>query len=370
SLIWLDSANTLLAGFLSNGFLEFSGDFYYKERLSNPLNGSKGTDALAAWQKVVNSYKLRVLIELSHHADDGDLNVKQEFAKIISNPAQYPLFGSNNDNLQYVYNNDYNYYPDNPTNYGNNAGRLNIAATLLNNLSQLHDLRAMIYAEPARGLGFSDTSYSSYIGGNSGDDISTLATLSAQGKISLYNYNHFYSTYTAEPTLILSYPEVCFCIAEAINRGWITGDAATWYRNGTTAMFDFYNINDGDNTITLQNADGSGNINYTVHFSFDDYFNQPLVKYKGNNADGLNQILTQKYLAYARNSGLQAYYQWRRTGVPVFDAGPGSGNGGVIPKRFQYPSNELSVNEANLSAALQSQYGGNDDINALMWLIK
>ena len=369
SLVWLDSANILLNGFISNGFLEFSGDFYYKERLSNPINGSNGRDALIKWQKVVNSYKLRVLIELSKHADDAALNIKQQFATIFDNPDQYPVFTSNDDNLQYVYNSDYNYYPDNPTNYGNNAGRLNIAATLLNNLSQLHDLRAMVIAEPARGLGFSDTSYKSYVGGNSGDDISTLALLSGAGKLSLYNYNHYYTTLTGEPTFILSYPEVCFDIAEAINRGWVTGDADTWYQNGVKAMWAFYGITNGDNEVVLQKADG-GSITYTVPFSFTDYFNQSLVKYKGNNSDGLAQILTQKYLAYARNSGLQAYYQWRRTGIPSFNAGSGSGNGGVIPKRFQYPTNEISANGANLTAALQNQYGGNDDINGLMWLVK
>lgn len=369
SLLWLDSANIMLNDFLSNGFLEFSGDFFYKERLASPISGSNGRDALVQWQKVVNSYKLRVLIELSKRTDDADLNVVQQFATIFNNPSQYPIFTSNDDNLQYVYNSRYNYYPDNPTNYGNNAGRLNIAATLLNNLSQLKDIRAMVIAEPARGLGFSDTSYNSYVGGNSGDDVSTLAALSGAAKLSLYNYNHFYSGYTAEPTFILSYPEICFCAAEAINRGWVTGNAETWYQNGIKAMWAFYGIIDGDNKVVLQ-KDGGGNLTYTVPFSYTNYFNQTAVKYKGNNADGLAQILTQKYLAYARNSGLQAYYQWRRTGIPAFDAGPGSGNGGVIPKRFQYPTNESSANSANLDAALSSQYGGNDDINAAMWLIK
>ncbi len=370
SLSWLDSANTMLNGFLINGFLEFSGDYYYKERLNNPLSGSNGRDALVAWQKVVNSYKLRVLIELSKHADDADLNVKQQFNNIISNPTQYPIFTSNDDNLQYEYNSSYNYYPDNPNNYGNNAGRLNIAATLLNNLSARHDIRAMIFAEPARGLGFSDTSYKSFVGGESGEDVSTLAKQSANSDISFYNYNHFYSTYTAEPTLILSYAEICYDIAEAINRGWVAGDAESWYVKGTTAMFDFYGIQDGDNQVVFRSPDGSGNVTYTVPFSFTDYFNQPLVKYKGDNADGLNQVLTEKYFAYARNSGLQAYYQWRRTGIPAFSIGPGTGNGNKIPLRFQYPTNEVTTNGDNLAAALQSQYGGNDDINAAMWLIK
>lgn len=361
SLLWLDSANTMLAGFLNKGFLEFSGDFYYKEKLDKGLDARS---SLFQWQKVVNSYKLRVLIELSKHADDADLNVKQQFAAIVNTPTQYPVFAVNDDNLQYVYNSQYNYYPDNPTNYGNNADRLNVAATLETTLGQLHDLRAMIFGEPARGLGFGDTDYRSFVGGQSGEDVSTLATQSGAGKLSLYNYNHYYTTLTAEPTLILSYPKVCFDIAEATNRGWITGDAEAWYKKGTIAMFAFYGIKDGDNQVVLKGT------TYTVPFIFADYFNQPLVKYKGNNIDGLTQILTQKYLAYARNSGLQAYYQWRRTGVPAFNAGPGTGNGGKIPLRFQYPSNEITANGANLSSALQSQYGGNDDINAQMWLIK
>ena len=370
SLLWLDSANTLLSGFLSKGFLEFSGDFYYQERLNSPVSGSNGRDALVKWQKVINSFKLRVLIELSKHADDADLNVKQQFATIVNSPDQYPIFTSNNDNLQYVYNSGYNYYPDNPTNYGNNAGRLNLAATLETTLGQLHDIRAMVLGEPSRGSGFSDTSYNSFVGGKSGEDVSSLATESGAGKISLYNYHHFYTTYTAEPTLIISYAEVCYDIAEAINRGWISGDAESWYVKGTEAMFAFYGIGDGSNTVVFRNTTGTGDVTYNVQFNFMAYFNQALVKYKGNNSDGLAQILTEKYLAYARNSDLQAYYQWRRTGVPVFNAGTGTGNGGKIPLRYQYPSNEITANGTNLTAALQIQYGGNDDINSQMWLIK
>ena len=314
---------------------------------------------------------LRVLIELSKRAGDAaDLQIPQQFAAIVSDPGKYPIFTGNEDNLQYVYNSTYNYYPDNPNNYGNNAGRLNLGSTLVNNLAQLNDLRVMILAEPARGLGHPDTDYGSFAGAPLGSDVSTLSTLSGAGQISLYNYNHFYATYTAEPTLILSYGEICFTIAEGINRGWVTGSAATWYENGIKAMFGFYGIKDGDNTVVFRNAGGTGNLTYTVHFSFADYLSQPLVQYKGNNNDGLTQILTQKYLAYSRNSGLQAYYQWRRTGIPTFSIGTGTGNGNKIPLRFQYPTNETTINGENLKTSLQSQYGGSDDINAKMWLIK
>jgi len=373
TLLWLDSANTLLAGFIQNGFLEFSGDFYYKERLSNPLTAR---DALIEWQKVVNSYQLRVLIELSKRAGDAaDLNIPSRFATIYNNPTQYPIFTSDDDNLEYVYNNSFNYYPNNFTNLGNDQLRVNLAQTLETTLGQLHDLRCMVLGEPARGLGFADTAYQSYVGAPSGMDLSTMAALINHGivdaNLSLLNRNHFYnpSNLAGEPTYILSYPEVCFCIAEAMNRGWITGTTETWYQNGVRAQFAFYGIVDGTNTVTLQGPAGN-EITYNVHFPFDAYFNQPAVKYAGDNANGLSQILLQKYLAYARNSGYQAYYQWRRTGVPIFDAGPGTGDGGVIPKRWQYPSNEITSNGANYRAAIQSQYSGQDDINAAMWLIK
>jgi len=191
-------------------------------------------------------------------------------------------------------------------------------------------------------------------------------------KISPIGRKRYYDGYTGENTFLVGYPEMCLNIAEAINRGWVTGTADTWYQKGVKAMFSFYGIVDGANTVSFLKGTAPGDyVNYTVNFSFADYFNQTAVKYAGDNTTtGLNQILTQKYLSLARNSGLEGYYQWRRTGVPSFNAGPGTGNSNVIPLRFQYPSSELSTNKANVTAAIASQFGGKDDINAKMWIIQ
>jgi hypothetical protein len=79
----------------------------------------------------------------------------------------------------------------------------------------------------------------------------------------------------------------------------------------------------------------------------------------------------QKYVAFFQNSGFEAYFNYRRTGFPAFaQGGSGTGNSGKIPLRFQYPGTERTTNGENLSAALSSQYGGSDDINASMWVIK
>jgi len=76
-------------------------------------------------------------------------------------------------------------------------------------------------------------------------------------------------------------------------------------------------------------------------------------------------------LSFFQNSGLEGYYNYRRTGFPTFSSnGSGTGNSGLIPKRFQYPTSERTNNNANWQSAVARQYAGSDDINAEMWLIK
>ncbi len=364
----LEDANTQLAGLIGSSNTALLGDFYFQERISNPKSA---LDALKQWQKVVNTFKLRVLINLSKKENDAELNIKQKFADVISNPAKYPIMTSMSDNLEYVYNAAYNKYPNNKENYGFDALRLAVAATWLNTLSGLNDLRAMKVADPARGLGFSDTDFRSFVGASNGEDVSTMGGKVVAGLYSPIGRKRYYDGLTGENTFIISYPEMCLTIAEAINRGWVTGNADDWYQKGIKAMFGFYGIVDGTNNVSFLKATLLGDyVNYTVNFSFDNYFNQPAVKYAGNNSTGLNQILIQKYLSLARNSGLEGYYQWRRTGVPAFLTGPGIGNSGVIPLRYQYPASELSTNAANLKEALDRQFGGKDDINGVLWLLK
>jgi hypothetical protein len=367
SLQLLEDANTQLAGLINSSNTSLLGDFYYQERITNPKTA---LDALKQWQKVVNTFKLRVLIQLSKKEADADLNIKQKFAEVVNNPTKYPIMSDLTDNLEYVYNSAYNKYPNNKENFGFDALRLCVAATWLNTLSGLNDLRAMKVADPARGLGYPDTDFRSFVGASNGEDVSTMGGKVVAGLYSPIGRKRYYDGLTGENTFIIGYPEMCLNIAEAINRGWVTGNADDWYQKGIKAMFSFYGIVDGNNTVSFLRTTAPGDyINYTVNFSYNTYFNQLAVKYAGNNATGLNQILTQKYLSMARNSGFEAYYQWRRTGVPTFLTGPGIGNSGVIPLRWQYPSSELSTNRTNYQAAVQSQYSGNDNINAKMWVL-
>jgi len=78
----------------------------------------------------------------------------------------------------------------------------------------------------------------------------------------------------------------------------------------------------------------------------------------------------QKYIACFENSGYEAYYNQRRTGVPAFQGGSGVGNNGVVPVRWAYPVSEQTQNAANWRAALANQKFSADDLNQVMWLLQ
>ncbi|WP_018618043.1 SusD/RagB family nutrient-binding outer membrane lipoprotein [Spirosoma luteum] len=359
-LKWLEEANTDLTAVITKGDNTLAGDYL----LGNDLR---------KWQKVVNTYKLRVLINLSKKEGDTDLNIKQKFADVITNSAKYPVMTSMDDNLQFIYN-SVTKYPRNQDNFGQNATRENMAKTYIDLLVVQQDPRLFVVAEPAAAklkAGLKPTDFAAFVGASSGEDLQDMSTKALQGEYSFQNRKRYYTTYAGEPVFIIGYPELQFNIAEGINRGWSTGNAADYYQKGISASMGFYGLKDGDNTVTFSRDGGISNFDtYTVKFTMANYLAQPTVKYAGNTADGLKQILTQKYLAFFQNSGMEAWYNQRRTGVPTFLTGVGTGNSGRIPKRWQYPNNERTTNGTNLNATLMSQYGGNDDINATMWLLK
>lgn len=375
AFLWLDSANNDFNQLITKPDLSITaegqvlkGDIYY------------GND-LKKWQKAVNTYRLRLLLELSKKENDAELNIKQQFATIIGNKAQYPIFENEGDNLQYTYVAPTNFYPNNPGSFGFDASRKNMSSTYLGLLTQLQDPRTFVVAEPARYTvdvqKKSATDFSSFTGADPGLDLGVMYSDAGAGKYSFLNRKYFFSTYTGEKSIIIGYAEMQFNIAEAISHGWISGDAEAYYTNGMKSSIQSYNIPLTGSFTAYFYRPGSTDVTnaanydaYPVTFDFNTYYAQPSVKYAGNTADGLKQILQQKYLALFRHSGLEAYFTYRRTGVPAFSAGPGSGNGNRVAMRFQYAGSERSANTSNYNAALQSQYSGNDDINGIMWILQ
>lgn len=356
----LDEANADLKALIAVNNLQLSGDFYYNNDLTK-------------WQKAVNSFKLRVLISLSKKEADSELQVKTRFAAVLADPAQFPLMTSNLDNMNYVYNGTQQLYPTNPGNKGFDKGRYNLAQTYVKTLTDLKDPRVYVTANPAKALvkpqgALEADDFGAYAGAPSGESLDDMSTKASAGLYSYSNQKRYYSTFTGpEPGVQLAYWEQCFSIAEAINRGWVAGDAAAYYQNGIKASMLFYGLFDGASVdITEQDAN---QVLKTVPISVTNYLAQPAVAYAGNNATGLAQILTQKYLAFFINSGQEAYFNHNRTGIPAFHAGPGTGNSGAIPKRWLYPTSESFYNSENWNSAITKQFSpAVDDVDNLLWM--
>jgi hypothetical protein len=371
SLAMLDSANTLLGGSLTGG-TQYSGDIFYQQN---------GPMAVAQWRKVVNSYKLRVLISLSKRAQDNpDLQVPQQFAAIVNNPTQYPLLASNADNWNFLFNSAYNTYPHTPNdtyNKSQNAGSAYLGLT-----TATQDPRTFVVATPAPAqlaAGKQPRDFSAYVGSSPAVGLGDLATASTTGRYSFTNYLRYYSSVAGpENYILLGYAEQNFNIAEGLNRGWVSGaSAAAYYLRGINASLDFYGLTDkqvlsigdvsGKPFSTAQNAKLD-----TVSVFRTNFLKNAGVVYKGDNASGLEQILNQKYVAFFQNSGYEAFYNWRRTGYPrtFVSTGGGLNASGKIPRRWQYPVDEQTYNADNYQAALKNQFGGTDDLNQNTWLTK
>ena len=368
SLALLDSANTLIGNLFSastaNNKVDVTGDVFGLTYLQ--------------WQKVINTFKLRVLISLSKRAvDNSELNIPSQFAAIYNNPAKYPIMTANSDNMNFKYTAITLYPPNRSGNapYNNCA---NINKTFMNLLTANQDPRTFILTTPALKYITSKTKtvsdFTAYVGLDGTLAQSAFANFSADSSYACMNYYRYMNAASganAEPYIVLGYPELCFNIAEAANKGWITAKGAPWYLAGINASLGIYGITNGK---VVSVGDYSGNVSSygTVTLDVPTFLVNTNVIYAGDNTAGLNQILTQKYIAFWMNSGYESFYQWRRTGVPAFAQG-GNGIGtpnSTIPLRWQYPLGELNYNTDNYKSAIQSQYGGTDDLNAKMWLIK
>ncbi len=341
----LDDANLQISKIISNDpTITIGGDLFFKGNLRK-------------WQKVVNAYTLRILISLSKKDGDADLAIKNKFNAIISDNSKYPLFVSNEDNLQIEWLNDAtNSYVLGGSSSTKYQQMYVFAGTYIELLKKYKDPRIFVVATPAPYYAVADDAtleekLGAFKGAPTGMLLTEASTLDAEGKLSNENMDYFGKP-TGEPTILIGYIEQEFNIAEAINRGWISGDAEEHYLNGINASMQHY-------------ISAGGNIEGLV-----DYFAQAEVVYKGDNADGLRQILEQKYLAFFINSRYEAYFNYRRTGIPDFDIGPANNNSGRIPNRWIYPESEYRLNEVNLKDALQRQFGGSDDINDVMWILK
>lgn len=320
----------------------------------------------AKWAKVVTAFQLRALIQLSKKVDDPDLKVKEKFNAIYT---RGDLFASNADNWQVTFSDKSGQlYP-----FHNSINRAYeypmLSATLIDILKKHEDYRLFYFASPRPQKiidGVSESSWDAYEGVDVSSPFADVKSVYA-AKMNCPLNKRYTHLITGEPYIYLGYSEQNFILAEAALRGWITADASELYMKGIEANMNFIM---GSTPDDIAYHHGRKMTNETVQ----SFLNKASIQLTGTFDQKLKMIMEQKYVAAFMQLPFQPYYDYRRTGFPVFPINPETNlnfkEPTKMPVRWLYPDVEYKYNKAQLQKALDNQYDGIDEVNKLMWILK
>jgi hypothetical protein len=271
-----------------------------------------------------NSLRMRLLLRVSKREE---MNAPAELVEMINNPDMYPVITSNEDAaILQITGVEPNLSP---------WGRAidftlfrAMAEFFADNLNDMNDPRRPLFMTEARDM--DGVTVIGYKGIPSGYDGATqFDFLPSNVNIALVQAPMI--------SVIMSYAEMEFIMAELAQKGIITSDAGTHYQNGVTAAIEQW----------------GGEVPA-------DYFDNPAAAYDGT----LQRIMLQKYYALYFND-YQQWFEYRRSGLPVLPQGEDLWNNGMMPVRFRYPVVVQTSNAANYAQAVARM--GGDDINVKVW---
>lgn len=216
--------------------------------------------------------------------------------------------------------------------------------------------------------GYSDTESSTYFVGNVDSRFNDATFLASYGNYFSSPNRCTYADPTG-PTFVVTYAQTCFLMAEAAYRGYISGDAETYYNNGVTAAFEqFSTFPSYSSALSALNSDetvglGSGS-------TLSSYAAAYLEAHPYDSSNALQQINEQYYIN-SFGDPYEVFANWRRSGYPELEVAPMAALDAAcasegIPRRFRYPSTESQVNATNYEDAV-SRLSGGDRFDSRMW---
>ena len=282
------------------------------------------------WRKFANSLRLRLAIHLS----------KADSTKAASQAAAAVTAGvftglSDNATVEYLATAP-NQNPIYQDVYVGGRDDYGMSKTYVDSLKSWNDPRLSIFAQLNRDTDTVAITYRGLPNGLNDGEGPKLFYISRIGALWRETPN--------APMHLLTYSEVLFLKAEAAQRGWIPGSAATFYNEAIQAAMEEYGVPAA--AITTYLADSR--VTYVP------------------DTTGLKQIAYQKWVSFFMQ-GMEAWTEVRRTGVP----GLVPGCRAVmrhIPERLPYDDNESVLNGQNMTAAVSRQsFSASNDISKPLW---
>ncbi|NJL76267.1 MAG: SusD/RagB family nutrient-binding outer membrane lipoprotein [Saprospiraceae bacterium] len=183
------------------------------------------------------------------------------------------------------------------------------------------------------------------------DNSGIAGVAAAEGLASFYDYSQLDRTRMAKlnaPMFLVTAAQTQLLLAEAAQRGWVSGAVETFYTNGVRAHIEQMGSYDPKSAVAPEAIDA-----YLVA--------NPFVP-----ANALEQINTQYWVASFLN-GPEVFANFRRSGFPVLTPNPFPGKDikGDFIRRLTYPDSEISVNSSNVQEAISRM--GADDLDTRVW---
>ena len=346
------------------------------------------------WQKFTNSLKLRLLMRASAKlADAGSKIAAVAALPILSDAADM------NASIAYVGTNTVNSWVGGSNNWANGGEfeKRRPCKTLVDKLLSLNDPRGPIWfapienpwtSDPAKdGVTFTTTDpngytysstweyidvtnseiaaqvpnildkdkvYAGFVAGMFGDFKNgnghyNTADGGAYGNFKVSKYSKLFQENAHEllKAQIMNKDEVQFILAEAAVKGYITGNADTYYKAGITFSMQRWGVADAD---------------------IETYLAQSSIALPADAPGKLAKIAEQKWIALFSVAS-EAYLDLRRTKLPnIFNNGLLSTY--TFPIRYRYPGNELGQNVTAYNQGVANLVPAVDDEFSKIWLLQ
>lgn len=282
---------------------------------------------LSKWVRLGNSLKVRYLMRISKK-----INVSSQLQALVDGSI---LFRSNADNATVPF------LASAPNQWfliNEREGRyadVRMSKTSENILVPLADARLAVYFKPTP---------VSISGGNPAyKGLPNGLSLQSQNAYDFNDVSLVGKLFRNDPSGVnaplMMYPELQFLLAEAAQKGFITGNAADFYKEGIISSHEYFGTSAPAGYLTNAGVALSG-------------------------SDNLEKIMTQKWISNFLN-GYEAWFDVRRTGFPKLPIPKDNLNNDAYPVRFRYPSSEQAANKTNYETAV-SAIGG-DTYNSKGW---
>ncbi len=294
------------------------------------------------WMKFGNTMKLRALLRQSEQASQAAY-ITAEIQKIVQEGSGFlgtsesalvqPGYLNTAGKLNPFYE---NYYRNSGGATVNNYTNIRPTTYIIEKLKGLNDPRlAALYVEV--GGTFKGVSFGNPTVSTESDAINTSAF---KGPLENGNQPAGLIKSFNQASVLLSSFESLFLQAEAAQRGWISGTAATYYQAAISESFKYIMNGTVDiSTYTAQN---------TVALA--------------SASNPIERIIEQKWLALNSINSIQAWADYRRLGYPQIPNSMVAPSPEARPQRLMYPETENSTNRDQVVAQ-----GSDDILTAKVW---